>query len=358
VTAIARQLRPRRRAIAALGVVTSSFALALSVMQPQAVSGWLAAFVFWSGVPIGALCLVMMIRLIPGAWDEELAPAAESALALLPLAAAAILPILVALPVLYPWTGMAGMTGFRGVYLTQWFFITRSLTFFAVAGVLAVLLLTRRQWSTAIASVGLIAFVLLDTTVAVDWLMSRDPQFHSSGFGLYVLSIQVTIALATLVPLRVLLGYQEAQSGLLGALLLTTLLLWAYFAFMQYLISWSGNFPYNALWYQERGGGPWSLVEYAIGALGLVPAFLLLFPPVRQGPAWLVGLSVAVLFGKALEASWLALPVLSATPATTFAVTVLALCGLGAFGATVLSWALEVMPGSKGNRPECREASP
>jgi hypothetical protein len=313
------------------GSICVAAALMLSFFVPEAFGGWLAGFVFWSGLPFGAMVLVMMIRIIPGRWGEELGRPADAAMLLLPLALIAVLPVLAGLGALYPWAGETEH-GFRGAYLARWSFMLRTALFFALTTGLALLLVLRRRWSVPISVAGLILFVLFDTAIAFDWLMSLDPEFHSSGFGLYVLSIQVTIALALLIPAHLNAAPGEEHRGVLGALLLCALLLWAYFAFMQFFIIWSTNLPHNVLWYQHRAAGWWSSVAYVIAALHALPALLLLFAPVRRGRQWLIGLSAAVLVGKALEACWLVLPDTS-TGVASIAVAGLSLTGLGALWA-------------------------
>ena len=268
-----------------------------------------------------------------------------------------VLPVLVGLSALYGWADAPGREGFRGIYLSPLFFVGRTAIFFAAAGVTALLLLLRRR-PTAVASVGLIVFVFLDTTVAVDWLMSLEPDFHSSGFGIYVLSIQAVIALAFVICFRLLTGDTGEHKGILGGLLLTALLLWAYLAFMQYLISWSDNLPSSVFWYRQRGQGIWSLFEYAIAALGLAPALLLLFWPVRRSRSWLIALCLAVLGGKALEAAWLVLPAAAGRPGVTAAAALLAFLGLGALNLAAFAAAMRLAPRISGSWPERAETSP
>jgi hypothetical protein len=324
VIAPAAARRIRRLGLA--GLLLCAAALGVAAATPSALAGWLAAFVFWAGLPIGALCLSLMMRLIPGAWRDELESRANAAMLLLPLSAAAAVPVLVALPALYPWAATGGGEEHR-LYLTPWFFILRTIAFFACTLVLA-LLLTRRGRTAGLAAGGLILFVLIDTTIAVDWLMSLDPEFHSSGFGLYILSIQAATALAVLLLGRLVAGAPSEKTGILGGLLLTALLLWAYLAFMQYFIIWSDNLPASVAWYARRGDGPWWGVELAIGALGVGPILLLLFPPVRQSRGWLIALAGATLVGKTLETAWLVLPG-STGGVPALAVAALALAGLG-----------------------------
>jgi hypothetical protein len=301
-------------------------------------SGWLAGFALWSGVPLGALLLAMTAVLVPGRWRDETDAQARALLALLPLAGIAILPILIGTQSLYPWAEDSGR-----LYLSAGFFVLRSVVFLAIfIGIGAALLLSPIP-SLAVASGGIIIFVLLDTTLAVDWLMSLEPHFHSSGFGLYILAIQVNAALAVIVPMR--LRFADANPGLLGALMLTGLLFWAYLAFMQYLISWSDNLPEPVAWYRHRGTGIWSVAEIAIGALHLVPLLLLFSNKVRESPDWLRGIAAATLLGTAIETAWLVFPATQTVPwlgAVTelLALVVLTAASIGAFGWATRSGAL------------------
>lgn len=311
------------------GAAACAVALLLAFADGKAaLAGWLTGFAFWSGLPIGALGLLMMMRLIPGRWREELSHPAENMLVLLPLAILAALPILIGLATLYPWVDEAN-SGYRAIYLSPAVFVLRTILFFACLVALALLLIVRPGWSAPVSSAGLVVYVLFTTTIAVDWLMSLDPSFHSSGFGLYVLSDQMTIALAVMIVLRLSSGASSEQPGLLGGLFLCALLLWAYFAFMQYVIIWSNNLPPSVEWYHRRGEGFWSAAEYAIAVLHLGPTFLLFFSPIRNGVRWLVALSFVVLVGKAIEIAWLVMPAAPAH-ATVGAVAALAsMLGLG-----------------------------
>jgi hypothetical protein len=323
----------RGHLLSAVGAGACIIALLIAVFDPHAaIAGWLVGFVFWSSLPIGTVALVMMMRIIPGGWREELEPPGEALLVLLPAAALAVVPVLVGMQSVYPWVGEA-KEGFRAVYMSAPAFVLRTVIFFVVTGVLAFLLLARPAWSTPLSAGGLIVLVLLDTTIAADWLMSLDPEFHSSGFGLYVLCIQMTIALAVLTLLRVSAGDAGERRGLLGGLLLCAMLFWAYFAFMQYFIIYSNNLPPEVAWYRRHAEGGWSTVEYAIAVLHLGPGFLLFFPPIRVSRSWLVALCVLVLIGSFLEMAWLVLPNREGTTALDVIAAIMASLGLG-----LLAW--------------------
>lgn len=306
-----------------LGLLCCAAPLILTATGPSALRGWLAAFAFWTAIPVGGLLLAMMMRLVPGTWRGEFERSAKATLCLLPLAAAASVPVLAGLAALYPRIGDVT----RGLYWVPWAFVMRTALFFACTIALSLLLLMR-QMTPGLAGAGLVLFVLLDTTVAADWLLSLDAEFHSSGFGLYVLAIQATTAMAVLILLRVARG-NASDNGTAGSLLLTSLLLWGYLAFMQYFITWSDNFATGAAWYGRRATGVWSAVEIVVVAIGLGPILLLLFPRIRHARRWLIVLAGATLVGKSLEMGWLVLPA-GENGARTAVVTLLSFGGLGA----------------------------
>jgi hypothetical protein len=308
-----------------VGAVACVLALGLVFVDTRAaLGGWLVAAVWIGSIPIGALGLLMMMRMIPGPWRDELALPTQRLTLLMPLAALAMVPVLVGVGRLYPWVDLP-LHGYRAAYLSVWTFELRTIVFFAAA--IAVVVLLPRSTGQALAAGGIIALTLYDTTMVVDWLMTLDPGFHSSGFALYAMSIQYAIAVGALIVLRLAVGPAGENTSVLGALLITVLLTWTYLAFMQYLIIWSGNLPQGVAWFAKRGSGGWSVVEYVITISALGPLFLLFFPPVRAGRFWLIALSLVVMLGKVFELAWLVLPTM-ANPGIGMASMVLAVVGL------------------------------
>lgn len=306
-----------------LGLLFCALALLASLFDARAaLSGWLAAVVLAGSLPLGALCLAMMLRIIPGPWRDALTGPCDEAMTLLPALVVLALPVVIGMPWLYPWFD-GGLGGFKAVYLTPAFFGLRLLAILTGAAAFGFLLLASASQRLAIA--GLIAFILLHGVLATDLVLSLTPDFHSSGFGLYMLGLHMLTALSLLV-LRHL--PETANPALLGKLLLTALLLWAYFAFMQYFISWSSNLPPGAKWFALRAHGVWAVAEYMMAALRLLPLLALLFPPVRSSPAWLAVLSVAILVGSVIEVAWLVLPSTGARPLIAIAGYLLALAGM------------------------------
>jgi hypothetical protein len=331
---------PVHRRLLALGLAACALALLAAFVAPApALRAWLAALLAWSAVPIGAVGLLLMMRLIPGAWHAELGLHAEAAGLLLPLVALCLLPVLLGMGSIYPWVRDPPANAFQSTYLAPWFFALRSLAWLALLHLLAFAGIGRRP-SEGRAAAGLVAFTLLGSLVAIDWAMSPDPHFHASGFALYWLGCQFTIATAALVLAAATLPRRPRRAGLHGGLLLTMLLLWAYLAFLQYLILWSGNLPVGIVWYMPRAIHGWGWVLALYAALGGAPMLLLLLTPMRRDPRVLAWCAAAVLAGKALEAAWLVLPGTAAPGWQQAALFALALLGQTAVAAALAPAAL------------------
>ncbi|MGO4567624.1 hypothetical protein AB4Z52_21830 [Rhizobium sp. 2YAF20] len=343
------------RMLATAGAILCCIAWMIALVSPVAAfTGWLAGFAFVSTLPIGGLCLFMMMQIIPGEWRDELGPVTKTGLLLLPLVLAASLPVLFGQHWIYEWARGASLEGIKAAYLSPIFFGMRTLIILAGACLLGWRLLVKRDRSLSLAIAGLIVFVMAQSLLAVDWLMSLDVDFHSSGFGLYILSSQMLAALAMLILLRLATG-RRRHPGPLGALLMTAILLWAYLAFMQYFIIWSGNLIQGVVWFQERGKGPWAVVEGLMATLHLLPLFLLFLPPVRRSCAWLATLSITILIGKSLEYAWLTLPTLTGDIALAIFAYLISLLGLAFLGLAILSQAPMLL--AKLQSPRTQEAA-
>lgn len=297
-------MTPKRLFVA--GLLLAAIALALMVVAPaDALRAWLAAMFLWSGVPVGSLGFLMIVRVVGGRWGHGLSLPFEAGALTLPIIAAALLPLLLGMAVLYPWVG-AGGSGFRAAWLSPPWFALRSLLLLAGLGIASWALVRRRGPAVSVSSAGLLFLIPMMSIVAVDWLVSLDAGFHSSGFGLYALSIQFTVALMT--AMWMLLGRQPDRTATLGALSITMILIWLYLAFTSYFIIWSGDLATVVGWYQQRGRGSWG-VAIGISAVIESAAFLvLLLTKARHSARGLRALAAVIVFGKAIEAAWLVLP--------------------------------------------------
>lgn len=318
----------RERTLVVLGALGAAAALLLALADPrEASTGWLAAAALIAGLPAGALILLLMMAMIAGKWREDLLGPARLLGVLWPVAALAFVPVVTGMAAIYPWFGAPPHSAFAGVWLNPLFFAARTIAWFALGRFIAAR--AAGEVTEGFAAAALIALVLGDNFVGSDWLMTLDPKFASSGFGLQVISFDVTAALAAMI----VLAARPKHPRVLGGLLLTVLLLWGYFQFMPFLIIWSGNLPDGVGWYLARSGTGWVAALVAASLLGGVPLFALLAPQVRENPRWLRLCAVAVLAGKAIEFAWLALP--GRGPSAVLA-WLLALAGLGCIAAASL----------------------
>jgi hypothetical protein len=292
--------------------------------------GWLAAAVLCVAVPSGAVGLFMTTELTPGAWARGSGPFLKMQAWALPVGAAAFLPVLVALPAIYRWVGQAQQTPFRAVWFTEPAFIIVTIVWLAVVAVLWILLL-RPAPAKAVSCVGLLLFLVIGTFAAADWVQSLDPAFNSSGFALYLISLEMLTAQALALVLGLGGPVRMERQGPVGGMLLTLLLFWGYLAFMPYFINWSANVPASAVWYLKRGRGIWAATAALTALCRFVPMFLLLFGSVRNSRRWLLAVSAVVVLGAVPEVAWLVLPSAPGAPGADLwavAAYLLALTGL------------------------------
>ena len=128
---------------------------------------------------------------------------------------------------------------------------------------------------------GLLFLVLTITFASIDWVMSLDPHWYSTIFGLLIVVGQGLSAFAfAIVGAR---DRRHASSRSpdvlkprhfhdLGKLMLAFVMLWAYLTFSQFLIIWSGNLPEEIPWYLERMRGGWGVRRHRARRRALRPA--------------------------------------------------------------------------------------
>jgi hypothetical protein len=179
----------------------------------------------------------------------------------------------------------------------------------------------------------MIAFVLATSLAAVDWVMSLEPLFFSTVFGLILLVGQIgtAFALGILVtafssPNEPLNSARHGPRHDLGNFLLMSVMLWAYLSFSQLILIWSGQLPEEIMFYNYRfsGGWQWVGILLIIGHFAL-PFGLLLFSRLKRHRHALAAIAVLVLVSRWLDLVWLVQP--NVTP-----------------GRLVLPWMMLVLP--------------
>jgi len=314
------------------GPATGTLAAGAVLLALAATGWWLDRTLFWAaylagwwfclGLSLGALANLWIHNLTGGRWGEAIRAPLHSAARALPALALLFVPLLFALPDLWPWathagdgdrwTGELARPGFKQVWLTPAFFIARSVCYLLIFVLLERLsrrpgLVRSARWSAA----ALIIYAVTGSLAATDWLMSLSPLWHSTGFGLLVLTGQGLSALClaivavthdrTMVPALVMRD--------LGNLLLTYVMTWAYLAYTQFLIIWAANLPHEIGWYVLRLQTPWVWVAgLLVAAHFFLPLLILLSREAKQSARVLGGLAMALLVLHLVDVCWLVVP--------------------------------------------------
>jgi hypothetical protein len=258
------------------------------------------------------MAVLLVTYLVRGEWSNGLHQPLAAASLVMPVAGLMFVPVLAGMPWLYPWVASRPDGTFKAIYLAPWFFVLRSMLYFAVWWLVA--LRARRAWGdiaqmVRVASIGLILYALTGSLAAVDWIESLDPAFHSSIYGLLVMTFQVLAGLSFGIAMAVAASPRARDLPAYGPLLLSTLLLWAYMHAMQYIIIWAGNIPEEVLWYIRRSSGGWAVVLWGlIGFQFLLPFFAMLLDRVRNRPFPLLIIAGGTLALRFVESCLLVLP--------------------------------------------------
>ncbi|HLA11106.1 MAG TPA: hypothetical protein VJ023_10995 [Pyrinomonadaceae bacterium] len=297
----------------------------------QFLHSYLYAYVFWVGIPAGSLALLMLQHLTGGGWGLVIRRPLEAATRTLPLMLILLLPIVLGIHELYPWSHEAEIAKLQDKtrYLNTPGFIIRSIICFSIWMVLAYFLnsWSREQDKTAnrayakrmriLSGPGMVLFVFTVTVVAVDWVMSLDPEWMSTMFGLLFVAAWGVSALAFVIAALAVLAEHEPLNHLvgprhfhdLGKLLLALVMLWTYFAFSQYLIIWSGDLPEEIRYYLPRTRSGWGVVVLIVAILHFAAPFLfLLSRSVKRDARKLVVVAVLILVMRLVDFLWMVAP--------------------------------------------------
>jgi len=316
-----------KRTVILLGLAAFAILGIWFAVRPKtALQGWLIAFVFFSGIPLGSFALLLIHRLTGGRWGVAFAPALVAATATTPLLVLFFLPILFSLSTLYPWAAdpSALRPAVATLYLNHSAFILRSAVALIGWSVLA-LSIVRGRSTIVVAALGLVFHGVAISFIGVDWILSIEPTFASSSFAA-AMAVQQMLAALAFVALTTGVHAEPRAREDLSALMTATLLGTVYLDYMSYVVIWYGNLPEKVAWYVIRGQGGWQWLLLANVMVGLVlPFCLLLTRRGRQSPVVLRAAAGLLLLGVFLHVVWLIAPAfdLSAIAASIVAVVAL-----------------------------------
>jgi hypothetical protein len=287
----------------------------------------LLATVFLLSTALAGAFFVALQYVTGSRWSVALRRVPETMALLLPAAGAALLLLLLARPSLYPWAGAhadghAALEGFKALWLNRPFFLVRAALYLGVwiGLALAIIRTSRRQdvdgvlvhtdRNERLSAVFIVVFALTFWLAAFDWIMSLEPHWHSTIFGVYNFAGMFLGGLATIIVLAVWLVRLGPLRGVLtadhlhdlGRLLFAFSTFWAYIWFSQYMLIWYANFPEETAYYVRRLHGAWQplfLLNFFLN--WVVPFFVLLLRASKRSATTLVRVAVIILVGRWLD---------------------------------------------------------
>ena len=334
-----------------VGLIFTAISVAGAFTRPDEFSrGYLLGFMAWLGVTLGSMAILMIRHLTGGSWGMVILRILGAAMRCVPLMALLFVPILFGLPELYvwarPWDSLADkhlqehLQQITKTYLTVQLFIIRAVIYFGIWNLLSFFL---TKWSAQqdhppvrdnsarfqfLSGPGLILYGFTISFAAIDWVMSIDPSWISTIYGLSFLIGQVLSAMCFAVVVERILVRYKPMSELLtpdyvhdhGKWMLTFVMVWAYFTFSQWLIIWAGNLPEEITWYIKRLNGGWGYVGLFLVLFHFaVPFVFLLSRPFKRDVRRLVWLAVWLMLMRYLDLFWMIEPNFSGGLSVTWA---------------------------------------
>jgi hypothetical protein len=314
-----------------LGVVFGIAAIIGFVMEPaQALQSYLSSYMLILGLSLGSMAWLMVWHLTGGAWGVPIRRILEAAMLTLPVCIVGWIPIAVGVHTLYDWSHpevraleKQAHEAVQWLSVPAWLF--RGVLYFAIWVVLAWLLMQvsrdqdqppERAFGAklrGLSGVGIIIYAWTVSFAVVDWVMSLTPQFASTIYGLIFLVGQGLVAMCLVVMVgHALRAYEPIRDVVrpdnfhdYGKLMLTFVMLWAYFSFSQWLITWSGNLPDEISWFIERIHGEWGYVGFAL-ILGhfCIPFCLLLSRGLKRNSGRLIWVAAWLFLMRYIDIYW------------------------------------------------------
>jgi hypothetical protein len=262
---------------------------------------YLFAYVYWVSIPLGCTGLLMLHHLTGGRWGLPLRRIVEAGSRSLGWMAALFIPIVIGMSRLYAWARPLDVQADSMLQEKHWYlnpagFTGRAVAYFVI--LLSVVYLLNK-WSReqdrtaelkykdrmgALSGPGLILWGLIVTGASVDWVMSLEPHWYSTIYGMLFMVVEGLAAMAfSIFVLRMLSDHEPIKGAVdskqfhdLGNLMLALVMLWAYLSFDQLLIVWAGNLKEEIPWYMQRAFGVWAPVAVVLVVLHFAVPFLLL----------------------------------------------------------------------------------
>jgi hypothetical protein len=318
--------------IAIIGLVASIVLVPMSGGLEGFFESYLYAFIFWVGLTLGHLFLLMLQHVAGGPWGAIARRFLEAGAGNILVMAVLFIPVLIGMGSLYIWTDAAYVAAHHLVelkkgYLNVPFFVVRSVVYFAIWIALAYFF---QRWSKEqdsgkplaqkmrnVAAPGIILYILTMTFAAIDWGMSLTPEWFSGMYGVIFMIGQAISAVALVILMLVSFRGTGELSKVLndkrlqdfGNFLMAFTMFWAYVQASQLIILWSNNVVETNTWYVTRLGAGWGWVGGFLLVFHFAVPFLILFSRwVKQKGRALVWVALWMLIVRLVDLYWIIIP--------------------------------------------------
>ncbi len=327
------RIQQRALIVGAIALLAGGIGAVMNI--DQFFRSWLIGFLFCLSLSLGSLALLMLQHLSGGQWGMVGRRVFEAGSRLLPVVAVLAVPVIIGIPRIFAWAQPGAEANHiihqKQAYLNTGFFIARAGFYFVFWMALVWML---NKWSSeqdrgeavtkndsirfrTVSAPGLLFLVITVTFASVDWVMSLEPEWFSTIFGLLTIAGYGLTGVAFTILVLAAIDRDKVAGSLLtprhfhdlGKLLLAFVMLWAYLSFSQFLIIWSGNLPEEIPWYIARITGPWGFVAIAL-VLGhfFIPFGMLLSASVKKKSAKLAKIAAFVLVMRLVDLIWYVAP--------------------------------------------------
>jgi hypothetical protein len=338
-----------------IGAVT--FSLEVSSDPTRAYAAWLHNYWVFLLLGLGGTFFSAIHYLVGATWSVTVRRIADAFSSFVPLAAILFVLVAAGIPAwnwigsmvgfapvpdaihnLYIWSKAAAIQGVgteaiaKGGYLSPAFFLFRNLFFLALWSFFSWFFvrnstkqdetrdpaLTRRNFK--ISAIFLVTFALTFTLATFDIIMSLEPTWYSTIFGVYNWAGLWQGALAGIAIVTVVLRRQGAFQGVitrahyhdLGKFVFAFGVFWTYIAFSQFMLIWYANLPEEIVWMIHRIYTGWGAVIIAVVMLKFVIPFFVLMPQRwKENETVLITVCAGVILGQWLDVYWMIYPAFS-----------------------------------------------
>lgn len=318
-----------------VGLIASAFGF-ITDGKDQFYFSWLVAFFFWLSIGLGALFFTILHHLTRANWSTVLRRLSESMMSTIPFMLILFIPVIFGIHHLYHWSHPETVAADpilqdKSTYLNMTFFLLRVVFFFGVWSVLSYFLMKYSlkqderhddsyytKWRKFSAP-GMPLFAFTLTFAAVDWLMSLEPHWFSTIYGVYIFAGVFVAAIAFSI---IVVSFQSKQGVLnntitvehrhnLGKLLFAFTVFWAYIGFSQYMLIWYANLPEEAFWYLNRWVGSWKVLSIILPIFHFAVPFVALIPrSAKRSLNWLLFMAFYMLIMHYIDIYWIVMPTL------------------------------------------------